>query len=269
MDSGINYTKQVTGTTVNTTFAQETLVSGNTYIISNGTGAGSYALAANGTSVTRELLSSTTEPSANTQWTITTSGNGYTIRNANGYYLSYSGGLVLNNTASVWTYSNNRFRNGNRYLRYSGGSWIASNNTSGATVRLLSYNYDPNGIVQNTPATSFSRNQYYYSGSGYYNLALTVTSLYNHTDYRPNATISLTTSGYQNLTIYNDFQMNHVKINATSYTSNSSGTNFNSPILTGNLYNVRIGRGMQCGNTGDTRCIFANIIGGRNKFNNI
>ena len=56
-------------------------------------------------------------------------------------------------------------------------------------------------------------------------IPVTVTSLYNHTDYRSNATINLTTANYDDFTIYKDFQMNHVKINASGYKSNSGRYN--------------------------------------------
>ena len=106
------------------------------------------------------------------------------------------------------------------------------------------------------------------SNSSYSNstnsIPVTVTSLYNHTDYRSNATINLTTANYDDFTIYKDFQMNHVKINASGYKSNSGGTTYDTayPMLFGNAHNVRLGRGITWSNQADTGCIFANIIGG-------
>ncbi|MBR6034181.1 MAG: PQQ-like beta-propeller repeat protein [Clostridia bacterium] len=264
MDSSINYTKAVTGAVRNignTTYNRSTTItSGNTYIISTGQGANSYALAANGTSLTREQLLSDTEPSANTQWTITASGNGYTIRDQNGRYLSYSGGLVLNNTASVWTFSSNRFRNGNRYLRYTNNAWTATNSTSGATIYLLTYNFVNLGQqVINTPASGFSTNNYYNTGTGNRSMALTVTSLYNHTDYRNNAVITLPEDNNGDWYVYDDFQMDYINIYTGGYSSNTNGDTFTTryAFLYGNSHNVRLGRGMICA----SNATFANVIG--------
>ncbi len=266
MDSSINYTKQVIGQARNVGTAtytrSQTITSGNRYIISTGQGANSYALAANGTSLTREQLTSTYEPSESTQWTITASGNGYTIRDSQGRYLSYSGGLVLNNTATVWTFSSNRFRNSSnsRYLRYTNNAWTATNSTSGATIYLLTYNFTQTGTeVINTPATSFSTNRYYNTGSGNTSFALTVTSLYNHNDYRNNAVITLPENSNGDWQVYNDFQMDFINIYTGGYTSNTNGDTFTTSyaFLYGNSNNVRIGRGMICANN----ATFANVIG--------
>ena len=58
--------------------------------------------------------------------------------------------------------------------------------------------------------------------------------------------------------------MNHVKINALGYTSNSDGTTFagDYPTLTGYANNLRLARGIECVNTTSNGCTFANIIGG-------
>ena len=68
--------------------------------------------------------------------------------------------------------------------------------------------------------------------------------------------------------------MNHVKINASGYTSNNNGTTFSGtyPMFLGYAHNVRLGRGIMCANEATTGCTFANVIGGEtsatNNYNN-
>ena len=245
------------------------ITSGNTYVLANGTGAGNYAISASGNSAASLQLSSTTEPSTAAQWVIESNGTNYRIRNAStGRYLNitYSNrrySITLNtSTTYSWTYNNGRFsmtaNNNTCYLYYNNGWASTTSSGTATTTYLLTYEY---GYAKSNSKDTRASNSYYASNN---NLALTVTSLYNHTDYREDAVIDLSAANsYTSFTIYKDFQMNHVKINATGYTTNSSGTSFTAnPMFTGRTNNVRIGRGIECANTTDTGCTFANLIGG-------
>ena len=109
-----------------------TIVSGNTYIIGNGT----QYVKLDGTSIT-----STTNPAEATQWTLTASSDGYYITSGE-YYLSYSNGSVIVSTSSYyhtawkWDTSANAFNDDNYwwtyYLTYDNG-WKVSTNESGVS----------------------------------------------------------------------------------------------------------------------------------------
>ncbi len=108
-----------------------TIVSGNTYIIGNGT----QYVKLDGTSIT-----STTNPAEATQWTLTASSDGYYITSGN-YYLSYSYGSVIVSTGSryhtvwKWDTSTNAFYNKwgyTYYLTYDNG-WNVSTSNSGVS----------------------------------------------------------------------------------------------------------------------------------------
>ena len=107
---------------------------------------------------------------------------------------------------------------------------------------------------------SMGNNSYYRNSTN--SVPVTVTSLYNHKDYREDASIDLTSTSYMNFSIYKDFQMNHVEINADGYTSNNDGATFSSsyPRLIGYCHNVRLGRGITPSSSNG--CVFANVIGG-------
>lgn len=108
-----------------------TIVSGNTYIIGNGT----QYVKLDGTSIT-----STTNPAEATQWTLTASSDGYYITSGE-YYLSYrtNGSVVASsyyNTAWKWNTSANAFNTNYRwstyYLTYDNG-WKVSTSKSGVS----------------------------------------------------------------------------------------------------------------------------------------
>ncbi len=131
------------------------IISGEKYLITNGTTIGSSReLIANGNDPDSRVLSDERYPSTNEEWTITKSGNGYTIKNVStGRYLAItteSGWfwdqdvLTLSDTELVFTYSNsklNAYYNGTTYyLRYSGGSWgIVSRANQAANIYFLKY----------------------------------------------------------------------------------------------------------------------------------
>ena len=297
IDSSINYSRTITGTITNTIVSADATYTNNGFstntslIITTGNPAlGSTALSGNGANFVSTTVTSSL-PSTGARWTITGSNGSYSIRNEEGYYLtasnSTSSTLSLSTTQfSSWYYNDGRFyyrvRRSNYsynyyyfYLYWNGSTWTfysRQNGTGNYGTSLYFHTYTTTNEVYeeifSNSAGSLGNNSSYASGNNS-NLALTVTSLYGHVDYRPNATIDLTNTSSYNTTIYNDFQMNHVKINATGYTSNTNGTTFNSPLFTGRANNVRIGRGVQCANTATAGAAFANIIGGRNKFYNI
>ena len=108
-----------------------TIVSGNTYIIGNGT----QYVKLDGTSIT-----STTNPAEATQWTLTASSDGYYITSGE-YYLSYrtTGSVMASSyydTAWKWDTSANAFNTNYRwstyYLTYDNG-WKVSTNESGVS----------------------------------------------------------------------------------------------------------------------------------------
>ena len=108
-----------------------TIVSGNTYIIGNGT----QYVKLDGTSIT-----STTNPAEATQWTLTASSDGYYITSGE-YYLSYrtNGSVMASSyyyTAWKWNTSANAFNTNYRwstyYLTYDNG-WKVSTSKSGVS----------------------------------------------------------------------------------------------------------------------------------------
>lgn len=110
-----------------------TIVSGNTYIIGNGT----QYIKLDGTSIT-----STTNPAEATQWTLTANDGGYYITSGN-YYLSYSNGSVIVSTRSSyhtawkWDTSANAFNDvyywWTYYLTYDNGWKVVSTTESGVS----------------------------------------------------------------------------------------------------------------------------------------
>ena len=286
IDSSINYSRPVTGTLTRladvTYTSSTTITSGETYIISTNTGNNGNAISANGTSTTNYNLTLEEIPPETSQWVITSSNNGYTIRNSStGYYLAYDGGLTLQRNSFTWSFNNRRFSytvsnwlfgDTTYYLRYNNGWTTTTKQSSGTQVYFLKYTAtNIRDDIKNTKG-SLGNNSNYNSSTN--SVPVTITSLYNHTDYRETATISLTTANYDDFEIYKDFQMNHVKINASGYTSNNNGTTFSGtyPMFLGYAHNVRLGRGIMCANEATTGCTFANVIGGEtsatNNYNN-
>lgn len=260
MDTSFNYTRPITISTTSG-YSYTTTISAGTYIIATGTGAGSNSITANGTGISNTILPDE-DPANNTKWIISSSGTGYTIQNVDtGRYLAYSNGLTLTTNSFTWSYSNRRlyYRSGRSsyYITYN-NNWTTTTSTNTGTTQFYFLTYTVAGEKQEG---SLETNNYYTSSS---NIAFTLTSLYNHTDYRGSATLTLPNSDYGDFNIYNNFQMNHVKISATGYTSNYDGTTFDTsyPWLSGNNHNIRIGRGNTVAATGDNAGTFANVIGG-------
>lgn len=285
IDSSINYTRGVTGTRTiqyDVSYSvNNTITSGTQYIISTGTGNGANAISTYTriitSGITNETISTSALPENNNKWTITKTTNGYSIRNVDtNTYLAYNAGglfgigagLELQSGSYDWQYSNHRLyftRNGSTYYLNYNNSWgVTTNSNSASNINLLTYTYTQSEIVTNTKDNNTSSNSYYTSGT---NSAVTVTSLYNHTDYRNNAKITLTKStesltSSADFNTYNAFQMNHVKISATGYKSCTSATlNTAYPVLIGHAKNIRIGRGMST-DSGVDAATFSGIVGG-------
>ncbi len=227
IDSSFNYTTPITrgikegDLTIGTTFT-----SGGSYLLMNGNSDGSRALVmeAGGTTIVNKQIYSDTQITDYMKWTITSSGTAYTIRNVGtGRYLTISSNNLATSTSSTtWTISNRRIRQGTngRYIRYNNG-WTTTN-TSGSGLQFYFGTYTAYDEPINIQKKGDIANNSYYTSTT--SSAVTITSLYNHTDYRTNAVMDLTSNSYQDWTIYKDFQIDFVDVNASGYTSNSSGT---------------------------------------------
>jgi len=140
-------------------YTNESLVSGENYIISNGNGAGSNAIFASGNSIENKKLLANSDPTTSAEWQITSSGSGYTIKNVStGQYLTtqvtssfFSSSVSLSFTSNpeVWNYSNGGFyravttsswwnqTTNNYYIAFSNNDW----NVSTSTQRLYFLKY--------------------------------------------------------------------------------------------------------------------------------
>ena len=140
IDSSINYSRPITATetsTADVTYTPyTTITSGETYILSTGTGNNSNAISVNGNSITNTQIRTSIIPPETARWVVTQSGNGYTIRNVStGRYLAYSNGLTTQQNAFTWNYNNRRFSatvsgwigSTTYYIRYNNG-WTTSTN---------------------------------------------------------------------------------------------------------------------------------------------
>ncbi len=94
------------------------------------------------------------------------------------------------------------------------------------------------------------------------NTAYTLTSLYNGTNYGSSSTYL--NVGTNNVTLDSDFQLDYIYVSSNaSYSSpsgTSDGTYLISPCIYGNMYNLRVGRGII--STNDNNCAWAQIQGG-------
>ena len=277
IDSSINYTRPVTTSVTkpvkSITYNSSTSINqGTTYLLATDQGIGANAITASGTGVTNTQLTDTSAPPEDAGWILTSSYYGYYIQNAStGQYLTCNddGTLSMSSSRTEWRYSDRKFYYYGDYydfyLRYNNGWTTSTRSRNGTQFYFVTYNavYDEEAEdVVTRRKGGFSRNSYYTSSSD--SIPVTVTSLYNHTDYRANAKIDLSNSSYNNFSIYKAFQMNHVSVDAEGYTSNNDGTTYDTdyPWLIGYLNNVRLGRGIQSVNSESDACTFANVIGG-------
>ncbi len=216
--------------------------------------------------------STTTNANQGTELYFTTRVTNSSYQNTN-VYLSFDNnnwGLVDtlgdNTTITLKTVESNYVNNiVNYYVRYNNRfeiSDIDSNNQ----LNFATYTIDRE--IRTTNTGNIGTNNYNTNNN---NLAVTITSLYNHIDYRNNASIDLTddvNNGYDFVSAYNDLQMEYLSIKADGFnaisndttTTNYSGTY---AALEGNYHNVRIGRGMNTTSlTNNSASIFSFAYGG-------
>ncbi len=154
----------------------------------------------------------------------------------------------------------------NFYLRYdtTANNFTFDTNTSGTGLYFTTY--EENRTMTGTNRGNMENNGNYNSSNN--SAAATITSVYDNTDYRNNATIDLTSTNYFRTIAYRDLQLENLKIISDGYRSindNSTTTNLSGsyPSLIGNSQNVRIGRGMTPNDWDDnSSTIFAYVQGG-------
>ena len=279
IDSSPNYTRGITGTKKvygDVAYHTNNLISGEKYILAEGNYAGSNAIGVKENNIINTTLPSTEEPSAGMQWIINKSGNGYTLKNSlTGNYLGMTSSwwsyyLSMSTSSQVWSYRNGIFYISNRrdtyYLCYQGDSWgIATREADATKFNLLTYTMENirEGELTNTKDAYINNNTNYTSNK---NVAVTITSLYDHTDYRDSAIMDLTQNNYQDINLYADMQLEYVNVNATGYKNacSSQGTSISSnyPIFYGRANNFRIGRGMKLADTTYNAAVAGSVIGG-------
>ena len=129
----------------------------------------------------------------------------------------------------------------NYYVRYN-NRYEISDNDSNNRLNFATYTVDREIRTTNTGNMTTNNS----------NVAVTITSLYNHVDYRNDATLDLTNglnNGYGFVSANNDLQMEYLSVEATGYNAvynDTTTTNYSNTyaVLEGNYNNVRIGRGM-------------------------
>lgn len=221
-----------------------TIVSGNTYIIGNGT----QYVKLDGTSIT-----STTNPAEATQWTLTASSDGYYITSGN-YYLSYSSGSVIVSTSSYyhtawkWDASTNAFNTDNwwnarntYYLTYDNG-WKVSTSESGVSSQAYTTRALPGektvtftGVQTGTTAVTL--------GDKTYNITVTE---------KQTVEIPISIVDYRADGLLFDFQVGGATYDyglVHSYNNDGSKSGVNGGTLSGTSYGTRIA-GTTLENTG-------------------
>ena len=142
--------------------------------------------------------------------------------------------------------------------------WTTTTSSSQATqFYFLTYTAE-NEREGDTTITKGNLGSNSYNTSGT-NVAVTVTSLYGHTDYRSQATMDLTKNSYQDILAYADLQLEYISIKATGYkTACSGGTSIDSdyPRFYGRANNFRIGRGLNLVETSTDAAAAGAISGG-------
>lgn len=219
-----------------------TIVSGNTYIIGNGT----QYIKLDGTSIT-----STTNPAEATQWTLTASSDGYYITSGN-YYLSYSNGSVIVSTRSnyhtawKWDTSANAFSDDyywwtTYYLTYDNG-WKVSTSESGVSSQAYTTRALPGektvtftGVQTGTTAVTL--------GDKTYNITVTE---------KQTVEIPISIVDYRADGLLFDFQVGGATYDyglVHSYNNDGSKSGVNGGTLSGTSYGTRIA-GTTLENTG-------------------
>ena len=183
-------------------------------------------------------------------------------------YLSFSNGtwgltdtLGTNTTITLKTVTSNYISDvRNYYVRYNNGFEMSTTNNNN-TFNFATY--DLQRTIRTTNLGNISNNNA--------NVAVTITSLYNHVDYRTNATLDLADGaddGYGFISANKDLQIEYLSVKAEGYNYIKDGTTTNDISetyagLEGNHHNVRIGRGMTPTSwTNDSATIFGFAFGG-------
>ncbi len=149
-------------------------------------------------------------------------------------------------------------------LRYDTATNRFAISDSNAGTGLYFATYIEHREMTSTTRGTMGTNNSYSTNS---NVAVTVTSMYDNTDYRDDATLTLTNTNYFRTTAYNDLQLENLSVDSTGYdvindsTTTSNYRNTYSSFV-GNAKNVRIGRGMTPSSwTDDDSVIFAFLQG--------
>lgn len=180
-------------------------------------------------------------------------------------YLNFNNNTwSLSNTGSEITFVSYERTRVDYKLSYdtTNNRFVISNSNTGTGLYFATYieHREMTGTVRGSMGTNDS-----YTNTT--NIAVTVTSMYDNTDYRNNATLTLTNNTYFRTTAYNDLQLENLKVDSVGYSSiNDTNTTANLrntySSFVGNAKNVRIGRGMTPSSwTDDDSVIFAFLQG--------
>ncbi len=228
-----------------------------------GTGANVLCTDTAGTAIMDTTLTDNIKPPDTALWEIKASSGGYTLKNVgSGVHLRRSGNNLRLGDPYNWEFVDEKLRDGNRYVKYS-GNWTAS--SSGTKIYFVQYTIE-NEHEENKREKGILGDNTSYSQSILNNVAVTITSLYNHTDYREQAIMDLTQNAYQDIIAYADLQLEYLKINVSGgYVSSASdGTTVyeNFPRIFGRTHNLRIGRGIRTVSGGYDDAVASGVIGG-------
>lgn len=186
-------------------------------------------------------------------------------------YLAYNNGWTLENhpnnaTLDFMTVTSEVVNETKPYyVRYDNGIFTIGESQTGANLSTLLFYTER---TSNNATPNYTSSNGNYSSSTY--VAATITSLYNHTDYRSNATWDLSSagSGYAQVYARADLQLEYLSIDASGYNSINDGatqTDMSESYasLVGNSKNVRLGRGLTPTSwTNTSATTFAYVQGG-------
>lgn len=127
----------VSALTYATTAHAQTIQSGDIITISDGNG---HFLAVNNN--TRPGITNSSDAnSENSHWEVTITGTTYTFKSVKtGTYLNVSrNSLSLGNSQNITKTNDNKYRNGNYYIRYSNSNWTGTNTAGNSTALTLTF----------------------------------------------------------------------------------------------------------------------------------
>ena len=150
------------------------------------------------------------------------------------------------------------------YLRYNAANSNFTFDTSTAGTPLYFATYEENREMTSTNRGNLGNNSNYSSST---NVAATITSMYDDTDYRSDAVLTLTNTSYFRTVVYNDLQLENMKIDSTGYQAindDNTSTNLRGTYssIVGNNFNVRIGRGMTPSSWNDNNSVIFSFLQG-------